>query len=57
MWKSEKEFGLGVAKSKSGKGWIVSSYFDTPYKDEFQELKSNLQSDVPIDDPYQDIAG
>lgn len=57
MWKANSEFGLGVAKSKSGKGWIVTAFFDAPYVDKFQDLKSNLQSDIPIEDPYQDIAG
>lgn len=57
MWKTNKEFGMGVAKSKTGKGWIVTSYFDTPYIDRFQDLRLNLQSDIPIKDPYGDIVG
>lgn len=57
MWKSGNEFGLGVAKAKSGNNWIVTSMFDTPVIDRFKDLKMNLESDIPIEDPYSDIVG
>ena len=57
MWKSTNEFGLGVAKSKSGNNWIVTSMFDTPVIDRFKDLRLNLESDIPIEDPYSDIVG
>lgn len=57
MWKSENEFGLGVAKSKLGDKWIVTSVFDNPVIDRFHDLRLNIESDIPISDPYSDITG
>ena len=57
MWKSNKQFGMGVSKSKTGHGWIVTSFYDSPFADRYNDLKNNIESDVPIDDPYSDIAG
>jgi len=57
IWKSENEFGLGVAKSKLGSKWIVTSMFDNPISDRFQDMRLNIESDIPISDPYSDITG
>ena len=57
MWKAENEFGLGVAKSKLGNKWIVTSAYDSPVIDRYNDLKHNVESDIPISDPYSDITG
>ena len=57
MWKAESEFGLGVAKSKLGNKWVVTSVFDNPTSDRYNDLKHNVESDIPISDPYSDITG
>ena len=57
MWKANKEFGMGVAKTKLSDGWIVTSVYDPAYNENFMDLRRNLQSDIPIQDPYGDIAG
>lgn len=57
VWKSESEFGLGVAKSKLGNRWVVTSAFDNPASDRYNDLKHNVESDIPISDPYSDITG
>lgn len=57
MWKAGNEFGLGVAKTKLENNWIVTSMFDAPVVDRFKDLKLNLESDIPIEDPYSDIVG
>ncbi|XP_066919093.1 golgin subfamily A member 6-like protein 24 [Clytia hemisphaerica] len=57
MWKAENEFGLGVAKSKLGNKWIVTSAYDSPVVDRYNDLKHNVESDIPISDPYSDITG
>ncbi|XP_012559498.1 probable cyclin-dependent serine/threonine-protein kinase DDB_G0292550 isoform X1 [Hydra vulgaris] len=57
MWKSNKKFGMGVSKSKAGDGWIVTSFYDSPFADRYNDLRNNIESDVPIDDPYSDITG
>ena len=57
MWKAENEFGLGIAKSKLGNKWVVTSAFDSPVSDRYSDLKHNLESDIPIEDPYSDITG
>ncbi len=56
VWKSAKEFGLGVAKTRDKENWIVVSKYDAPIITEYQKLKANLESDVPLPDPYSDIA-
>lgn len=56
-WKANNEFGMGVSKSKAGNGWVVTAFYDNPYIDRFQDLRSNIQPDNPIEDPYGDIAG
>lgn len=57
VWKADNEFGLGVAKSKLGNQWIVTSAFDAPVIDSYKDLRSNIESDIPISDPYSDITG
>ena len=56
IWKSAKDFGLGVAKSGDRENWVVVAKYDTPIASEFQKLKGNLESDIPVTDPYSDIA-
>ena len=57
VWKSAKEFGLGVAKSKDKSNWIIASVYDAPIKDEYKEIRTNVESDTPLNDPYGDIIG
>eukprot|EP00795_Rhopilema_esculentum_P011901 gene11901-2463_t len=56
VWKTAKEFGLGVAKARNKENWIVVAKYDTPVVSEFEKLKANIESDIPIADPYSDIA-
>ena len=56
-WKNEKEFGMGVTKSKAENGWIVVSMYDSPYLERYQDLTSNVQPNKPVEDPYGDISG
>ena len=56
VWKTAKEFGLGVAKSKDKENWIVIAKYDSPAISEYEKLKANIESDIPIQDPYSDIA-
>lgn len=56
VWKSAKEFGLGVAKSRDKENWIVVAKYDTPAVSEYEKLKVNVESDIPVADPYSDIA-
>eukprot|EP00794_Sanderia_malayensis_P005188 gene5188-5842_t len=56
VWKSSKEFGLGVAKTRDKENWIVVAKYDSPVVSEYEKLRSNLESDIPVPDPYSDIA-
>jgi len=56
VWKTAKEFGLGVAKSRDKENWIVVAKYDTPAVSEYEQLKANIESDIPVADPYSDIA-
>ncbi len=56
VWKSAKEFGLGVAKTRDRSNWIVVAKYDTPIVSEYEKLKANIESDIPVPDPYSDIA-
>lgn len=56
VWKTAKEFGLGVAKTRDRENWLVVAKYDTPAVSEYEKLKANIESDIPVADPYSDIA-